>query len=111
MNESLPPNDFGTSVVSENCQQISVNDVLRQYQEQWKEQLAQTELQIMDQPVRLATSKLSHGGTRLWFACPQCKRRCGTLYEHPISSEIGCRGCLGIRYRHSRYKGMVEAEI
>jgi hypothetical protein len=112
MGKSLPLNDFGTStVVSENCQQISVHDVLQQYQEQWKRQLAQTELQVMDQPVRFTTSKLGHGGTRLWFSCPQCKRRCGTLYEHPVSAEIGCRVCLGVRYSKSRYKGMIEENI
>jgi hypothetical protein len=108
MSESLPPNDFGTSIVSENCQQIAVHDILRQYQEQWKQQLAQTELRVMDQPVHFVTSKLQHGGTRLWFACPLCGRRCGTLFQHPISADIGCRVCLGVRYRKSRYKGMIE---
>lgn len=32
------------------------------------------------------------GGSRAWFLCPDCKRRCGTLYL------VSCRICMGLHY-------------
>lgn len=109
MSKSLPPNDLGTLVVAENCQKLSVHKLLRQYQRQWQEQLAGTIVDVMDTSIRFTPSKMGHGGKRLWFACPECNRRCGTLFQHPLSKIIGCRLCLGVRYSKSRYRGMLEA--
>lgn len=108
MSQSLPPNDFGNSLLSENCQKLSVNQVVRQYQRQWQQQLSEATVEVMNTPVQFTQSKMNHGGKRLWFTCPQCSRRCGMLFQHPMSENIGCRQCMGIQYRKSRYKGMIE---
>lgn len=111
MSKSLPPNDFGISILADSVSKISVNDVIQQYYQQWQQQLARMTIDIMDTPVQLTSSQMSHGATRAWFTCPQCQRRCGVLFKEPVSEEIGCRICLGVKYRKSRYKGMVEADI
>ena len=36
------------------------------------------------------------GGTRAWFLCPLCARRCAILYP------VYCRKCMGLHYRSER---------
>lgn len=44
-------------------------------------------------PVTIVATPCHFGGRRLWFLCPNCKRRCRDLYPYY------CRRCLGLRYR------------
>jgi hypothetical protein len=37
------------------------------------------------------------GGTRFWFVCPACQRRCRKVYVTP-AGDIGCRVCLRLVY-------------
>jgi len=49
-----------------------------------------------DYPVRTTTTQTAFGGTRLWWLCPRCGRRCDTLY---LRSLFLCRHCQGLTYR------------
>jgi hypothetical protein len=46
--------------------------------------------------VSMAATDTAFGGTRLWFRCPGCSRRCQVLYG---GAGIACRTCQGLRYR------------
>lgn len=45
------------------------------------------------QAVRIDRTLQRLGGTRAWFLCPSCTRRCAVLYP------VHCRKCLGLHYR------------
>ncbi len=44
-------------------------------------------------------------GTRWWFLCPHCWRRCGVLHlpRHPGYTELRCRECYKLRYRSQEH--------
>lgn len=53
------------------------------------------------QDIKLTTTPCYIPGKRMWFECPHCRRRCGTLYL----SELGyfsCRLCLSLGYESQR---------
>jgi hypothetical protein len=39
-----------------------------------------------------------YGGTRPWFRCPWCHRRCALLYGLSGDGYFGCRLCLRLAY-------------
>jgi hypothetical protein len=39
----------------------------------------------------------NYGGTRIWFLCPLCGRRCAIIYMH--EKYFACRICCGLTYR------------
>lgn len=43
--------------------------------------------------VRIDRTPQRLGGTRAWFLCPKCGRRCAILYP------VQCRKCMGLHYR------------
>lgn len=45
------------------------------------------------------------GGTRAWFLCPRCNRRCAILYP------ACCRICLGLRYHSERLSPASRASL
>jgi hypothetical protein len=47
------------------------------------------------QGAALTETPCHYGGTRKWFVCPDCRRRCGVLY---IQQRIGCRSCHNLAY-------------
>ena len=47
----------------------------------------------------MTTPQRPFGGTRHWFLCPGCWRRCSVLY---LTYNILCRKCLGINYQSQR---------
>ncbi|MFW9594547.1 MAG: hypothetical protein ACMV1D_03520 [Macromonas sp.] len=49
--------------------------------------------------VELETTAAHFGGTRQWFTCPCCGRRCGVLY---LGKRLACRTCYGLAYRVER---------
>jgi len=103
----LTPHDFGTV---EQCQKIKIEDLVSDAKQQIKQSLIKSRLDTMGMDIALLTSQTNNGGLRLWFACPVCGMRVGTLYFPPGASTIACRTCLGLKYRKSRYKGMIEGE-
>ncbi|TSC83562.1 MAG: Uncharacterized protein G01um101416_1221 [Microgenomates group bacterium Gr01-1014_16] len=107
----MTPNDLGDfSQVSENCQKISIDELVRLANRQLKQNWIKHRIELAGVGVGLVTSRTRFGGERLWFACPVCGKRVGKLYQNQ-SRILGCRSCLGIRYAKSRYKGMVEAPL
>ena len=50
------------------------------------------------QVIKLTITKPHYGGERLWFLCPDCGRRVGTLYCPPHQPYFACRCCHDIRY-------------
>ena len=49
----------------------------------------------MQYPVKLLSTPCNYGGNRLWFECPQCRRRVGVLYGCKVFS---CRYCKNLNY-------------
>ena len=49
------------------------------------------------QSISLLRTPCHYGGTRPWFACPGCSRRCAILYFD--DSSFRCRKCQGLGYR------------
>lgn len=103
-------NNLGKILV-EQCQKINIDDFVTKSKERLKKEFIKTSLDIDGYDVRLTVSQLSHGGFRYWFKCPQCDKRVGRLYKHPINQLIACRHCNNLEYRCRRYKGMLETKI
>ena len=105
------PNDFGTKMLVENCQQVRIETLLKTCRKEFKKMILQSEIEAMGMPIELTTSRTHYNGIRFWFECPLCHTRVGVIYQHPLSRKIGCRKCLGLDYRKRRYKGMIEAKL
>ncbi|TAM17605.1 MAG: hypothetical protein EPN62_19900 [Candidimonas sp.] len=54
---------------------------------------------INDQPVNqyviLVKTACNYGGSRTWFLCPYCQRRCTHVY---FGQQVACRKCHRLRY-------------
>lgn len=70
-----------------------------------------SQLKLMGVDIELIATETKFNGVRFWFKCPQCERRVGVLFKHPITQAIGCRLCLNLHYRKQRYKGMAETAL
>ena len=57
---------------------------------------------LIQERVRLSTTRPHLGGLRWWFHCPRCQRRIGKLYKPPESAEFRCRQCHNLTYRKSQ---------
>jgi hypothetical protein len=106
--KTLNPNDFGKNILVEDCQKIKIKDFLRTCRTELKKTILNSEIEMMGMNIGLATSKTCFNGIRFWFMCPQCNKRAGVLFSHPITNKIGCRTCLKLNYKKRRYKGMIE---
>ena len=106
--KTLNPNDLGKKLLVEECQKISMNTFSAQLKSKIKETLLLSQIEVLNRNIELTKSDMHFGGVRYWFKCPLCHGRVGTLFVHPISQNVACRGCLGLEYRKRRYKGMVE---
>ncbi len=104
-------NYSGRATLVEECPKIQVSKVLQVAKQQLLPVLMENITEVDGYPVELTTSKLAHGGERIWFKCPLCKARSGVLYKKPLDGTVGCRSCLGLEYRSRRYRGMVEDTI
>lgn len=97
-----------SGVCVEDCQRIDFLNISHTAHTKLLEVLIDAEIEALGYKLPRATSKTGNGGTRRWFKCPVCGRRRLVLLVHPISHQVGCRGCLGLKYRSQRFKGMVE---
>ena len=109
--QSMNLNNFGRIILTDECQKIEMKSFLKQVKPKLKESLLQSTIELNGLKVGLTTSCTGNDGKRWWFTCPLCERRCGVLYQHPVSKTLGCRICLNLRYRKSAKKGMLEEEI
>lgn len=107
----MSPNDFGKKLLTEQCQQIRIYDLVRKARIKLKESFISNSIKLDDYSILLNKSKTGFGGVRYWFCCPSCNRRAGIVYKHPITGQLGCRICLGLDYRKHRYKGMIEEKL
>lgn len=107
----INPYDLGKNNLADSCQKIRIDDLVRMLKKDLKAKIITTQIEALGFKIKLGTSKTRFNGERLWFLCPTCNRRVGTIYQHPISAIIGCRICLGLNYKKQRYKGMTELKI
>ncbi len=102
-------NDYGSFPVNSEVTSFSVDDVIRSLRSQFEKGLTEHPVYIGDAQINLAVTSTGQGGYRYWFVCPICRARVAKLYaQEPF---IACRHCHGLKYRTSRYKGMVEEQV
>jgi hypothetical protein len=53
----------------------------------------------VEQRIRLDYIPQHFGGSRAWFRCPSCGRRCGKLYG---GERFYCRSCWAVSYQNQR---------
>lgn len=104
-------NDLGKTFLVEDCQRVSISDILREYKVNLKESVLRSQFEMINANVRLTTSQTGNKGIRFWFVCPHCEKRVGVLLKHPLQELFGCRRCLNLEYRKRRFKGMLESEF
>ena len=70
--------------------------------------------------LRIDRTVCNYGGTRAWFRCPSCLRRCAVVYFGAPGGRYACRHCAHIAYlsqsedeigRLWRKQGKVEREL
>lgn len=57
------------------------------------------QLQRYEYEVPITWTQCNYGGSRPWFCCPKCDRRCGILYIGKISLHFLCRNCQRLCYQ------------
>ncbi len=101
--KSFNPYDLGKT--TDSLRVVKLNELIKQARDKFKLEFIKSSLNISGMDIELTTSKTRYGGSRLWFVCPVCLKRKGTMYQDNI---LACRTCLGLKYRKQRYKGMIE---
>lgn len=101
----LRPYDLENYFVAENCRKIKIDELVSEALKEVKKSLIEAQVQALGVDVAFTTSKTKFNGERIWFICPNCKRRAGTLYEYPLIRKIGCRVCLNLVYKKQKFKG------
>ncbi|QQG43971.1 MAG: hypothetical protein HYW86_03855 [Candidatus Roizmanbacteria bacterium] len=107
----LNPCDLGTNFIAENCYKIKIDDLVRKAQKELKITLLNAQIEALGIIVNLTTSRTKFNGEKFWFICPNCNKRVGMLYKHPLEDVIGCRCCLNLKYKKQRFKGMIESLV
>lgn len=107
----IPSNDYGNNITLEQCQKFDINTLVREFARNSKKMLVEGQIKSLGRQISCTTTKTNYSGKRLWFICPSCNRRVGTVYLHPITNVVGCCKCLRLPYKSSRFKGMIENEI
>lgn len=111
MNKSINPYDLGEISINDDFQKVDINLFVRKATTGLKEKLVTSEISALGLRIEFVYSKTRYNGERLWFRCPNCKRRVGIIYKHKVESVIGCRRCFNLRYRQQRFKGMIESLV
>lgn len=104
----ISPYDLGNNLV-EHTRRITIDELVRLANKQLRQKLIASKLSVLGKDLELTTSKTRFQGERFWFVCPICRKRKGVLYSH--SDKIGCRECLGLKYKKQRFKGMTEQKL
>lgn len=100
-------NNFG-GFLTDQCEKIPIKELLKRYKDELRNGLLKSDVLIQGIKVTITGSKTGNNGLRYWYECPICKGRCGVLFCYPLSLVVGCRTCLGLRYRKCSKKGMVD---
>ena len=96
---------------AEDCPFVSVYGIIGHLGKGGKAALLDSpHLDISGTTTKVIATRTAFGGLRPWLICPDCGRRCGKLYAHPLGNPIACRFCLGLDYRSHRYWGMTKEE-
>lgn len=61
--------------------------------------LSDNYLELNNHRIKLNTTPCYYGGSRWWYLCPKCGRRCAVLYFNGVWQ---CRKCLNLVYRSSQ---------
>lgn len=109
--KSMSPNNLGKKFIVEEVQRLTIKDYLRNFKYKLKEVILGSIVEVLGKRIELDTTRTGFGGLRYWFKCPQCQKKVGVLFIHPLTRDVGCRTCLGLDYRKRRFKGMAEGEI
>lgn len=107
----IKPYDLGQFQLADHAQKINIDQLVNQAKKDLKISLVQSQIRALGIEIHLTTSKTRFNGKRLWFLCPTCNRRIGTLYKHPLQEKIGCRICLQLYYRKQRFNRMMETKL
>lgn len=51
---------------------------------------------VCNQVIKLSKTKTNFQGSRLWYVCPNCSRRCGSLFD--FGNVWACRQCGELKY-------------
>ncbi len=103
MNNLISPYDLDKSQTVEDCQRVSINELVRIATKDLKKRLVEAQIEALGLPLTLTTSKTKFSGTRYWFVCPACNRRTGVIYKNQ-NNAVGCLKCLSLIYRQQKYK-------
>jgi predicted GNAT family acetyltransferase len=109
--KTLSPNDLGKNFLTDQCQKIKIDDLVKKAGQKIKHTLIKSELELHGQKLQLTQAATGFNGLRFWFICPLCNRKVGIIYKYPFNEKLGCRKCLRLKYRKQRYKGMIEEQI
>lgn len=95
-------NDFGKNFnrqrkyTVEECERISVSQIDTSG-------LETSGFLINRQMIPVTQTECNYGGERVWFVCPACNGRVGTLYRKPLGVLFLCRSCQNLTYQLQRY--------
>lgn len=105
----INPYVLGESQLVDTALKINIDELVDRVKKELKIRLLQTKIEALGIEVQLITSKTRFNGDRFWFLCPICHTKVGTLFKHPLQDILGCRNCLGLKYKNQRFKGMIES--
>lgn len=73
---------------------ITISKLIRDVHHKLLRELVEAQLQLDGTEVSLTETIVNGGGKRLWFKCPECKRRCGKLIRD--NRGYKCIKCISI---------------
>jgi len=103
----INPYDLGGILEQAPC--LEINDLIHKAREEFKIQFIKSKISLNNQEISLMSTKTRFGGERLWFLCPKCHKRRGTLFKR--NGELACRICLNLKYKKQRYSKMLELQV
>lgn len=95
----MSPRDLDQILTTDVCSQISCSDLMRATKQLLKQQILKQKACVDGVSIDITFSETGNGGLRYWFTCPICEKRCEVIYKHPLTQNIGCRTCLGLKYK------------
>lgn len=104
--KTLRANYLG-SFTLESCLKITVKDLFYQIEQKLRNEILNIELDWIE----LIETKANLWWVRYWFKCPDCYNKSFILYKSPITNNLCCRKCSGLKYKKQRYKWMIEEKM
>lgn len=104
--KTLKTNYLG-SFTLEQCKKITIKDLFDKVEEKLRNELLSIELDWIE----LIKTKANLWWFRYWFKCPVCASKSFNLYKSPITNNLCCRKCSGLKYKKQRFRGMLEEKV